>query len=100
MVWPASAWCRARAERKMVSPSGIGSSNSQQCAPVVEALRRQVETGILEEGSEKVLRRWLTVDGGNQHAAPLVFAALHILLRQSREKLTQVTGGDGAVRLF
>src|ERR1700730_9408082 len=100
MFWPASAWRRARAERKMVSPSGIGSSDSQQCAPVVEALRRQMETGILEEGSEEMMRRRLTVDGRDQHAAPLVFAALHVLLRQSRQELAQVTGGDGAVRLI
>jgi len=35
-----------------------------------------------------------------RHAASLVFAALHILLRQSGEKLAQVAGGDGVVRLF
>src|ERR1700733_3704218 len=94
MVWPASPWCRARAERKMVSPSGIRSSNGEQCAPVIEALRRQVETGILKEGSEKMLRGRLTVDGRDQHATSLIFAAFHILLRQSGEKLAQVAGGD------
>src|SRR5882757_3774781 len=90
IVSPASAWCRARAERKIVSPSGIGSSDRQQCAPEIEALRRHVETGILQEGSEEMLRGRLTVDRRDQHAAPLVFAALHILLRQSRQESTEV----------
>src|ERR1700733_731480 len=100
MVWPASAWCRVRAERKMVSPSGIGTSDSEHRAPVVETLRRQVETGILKEGSKEMLGCRLTIDGRDQHAASLVFTALHILLRQSGEKLAEIAGGDGAVRLF
>src|ERR1700760_3208859 len=95
IVWPASAWCRARAERKMVSPSGIGSSDREQRAPVIKAKRRHMETGFLEKGREEMLRRRLAVDYGDQHSSPLVFAALHFLLRQAGEELTEVARGDG-----
>jgi len=76
-VSPASAWRRARAERKMVSPSGILHN-----APEVQAVHSKMETRVLQEGGEEVLCRRLTIDGRNEHAAAQIFAPLHLLLGQ------------------
>src|SRR5260370_39026301 len=84
IVSPASAWCRARAERNIVSPSVIGSSDRQQCAPVIEAQQRHVETGLLEERRKEMLPGRLAVHGRDQHAAAVRLPPRHVLLRQSR----------------
>src|SRR6267154_1665671 len=56
----------AVSKRLIVSPSGIGSSDRQQCAPEIEAKRRHVETGFLEELRKEMLPGRLAVDGGDQ----------------------------------
>src|ERR1700689_4619210 len=83
-VLPANAWCRARVERKMVSPSGMrsGSSAGQHSTPEVQAVQSKMETRVLKKGGEEVLCRRLTIDRRDEHSAPLIFAPLHFLLGQ------------------
>jgi hypothetical protein len=50
-------------------------------APEVEARRRYMETCILKKRSKKVLRCGLPINGRDEHAAPMILAVFHILLR-------------------
>ena len=44
----------------------------QQHTTKVETKRREMETSILQEGSQEVMRRRLAINGRDQHAAALV----------------------------
>src|SRR5580700_1406872 len=95
--FPARACCRARAARKMVSPSGMvlglraGGLDGREQAAHAEAEGRCLKACVHEKAGEEVKMRGLSIDGGDEQAAAMTgFVVAHLLLCVAREKCGQI----------